>query len=164
MIAKRLILSTLVMFLCSFSPAHATDREWRDGKVTSIDQTEQPIIRAPKKERTDTTQYNSNQNSSNSTSTTTTTVSGGPTGRSVKTYWYTVTDGTKYYVARITANLFNVTTAAKVDVGGVKFAIDGKNLILQGTDGKEYKAEIVRTSLTPPTTPPDPGPPIIQED
>jgi hypothetical protein len=51
-----------------------------------------------------------------------------------------------------------------VDVGDAKFAVDGKNLILQGSDGKEYKTEIVRTSLTPPTQPPDPGPPIIQDD
>ena len=96
--------------------------------------------------------------------TSTTTVTGGPTGRSVKTYWYTVTDGTKYYVAKITSNMFNVTTPAKVDVGDAKFAVDGKNLILKGSDGKEYKTEIVRTSLTPPTQPLDPGPPIIQDD
>ena len=91
-------------------------------------------------------------------------MNGGPTGRSVKTYWYTVTDGTKYYTARIAPNLFNVTTAAKVDVGDVKFYVDGKRLVLQGTDGKEYKAEITRTALTPPTQPPDPGPPIVQDD
>jgi hypothetical protein len=158
MIARRLILSTLVMFFCGFnSAAKAADRQWRTGKIISIDQTEQPIVRAPTKERKD-------SSDGNGTYTSTTTINGGPTGRSVKTYWYTVQDGTKYYVVRITANMFNVTTPAKVDVGDAKFVVDGKNLILQGSNGKEYKAEIVRTSLTPPTGPPDPGPPIIQDD
>jgi hypothetical protein len=158
MIARRLILSILVMLLCGFSPTvQAADREWRTGKIVSIDQTEQPIIHSPSRERKDTADNNGNYTSK-------TTVTGGPTGRSVKTYWYTVTDGTKYYMSKITANMFNVTTAAKVDVGDAKFVVDGKNLILQGSDGKEYKTEIVRTSLTPPTQPPDPGPPIIQDD
>jgi hypothetical protein len=158
MISRRLILPILVMSLYSFTPAaKAADRQWRDGKVMSIDQTEQPIIRSGSRERKDSTDANGNQ-------TTTTTVTGGPTGRSRSTYWYTVFDGKKYYVTRITANMFNVTTAAKVDVGDVKFVVDGSKLILQGTDSKEYKTEIVRTSLTPPTDPPDPGPPIIQDD
>jgi len=161
MLTKRLILSALAISLSSFTPsAHAADRDWKSGKLISIDQTEQQIIHAPKKERKETTDYGNNQ----TTTSTTSTVAGGPTGRTIKTYWYTVTDGTKYYVARITANLFNITTAAKVDVGDIKYTIDGKHLIIQGTDGKEYKAEITRTSLTPPTGPPDPGPPIIQDD
>ena len=157
-IARHLSLLTLVMLLSAIHPtAKAADRQWRDGKIMSIDQTEQPIIRSPTRERKDSADNNGNYTS-------TTTVTGGPTGRSVKTYWYTVTDGTKYYVAKITSNMFNVTTPAKVDVGDAKFAVDGKNLILKGSDGKEYKTEIVRTSLTPPTQPLDPGPPIVQDD
>ena len=156
---RCLILSTLAVTFV-VPAAHAADREWKSGKLVSIDQTEQPIVRAPKRERKETTDYGNNQ----TTTSTSTTLSGGPTGRSVKTYWYTIKDGEKYYVVRITANMFNVTTPAKVDVGDVKFVVDGKHLILEGTDGKEYKAEIVRTSLTPPSGPPDPGPPIVQDD
>jgi hypothetical protein len=145
--AKHLVLLTLVMLLSAAHPtAKAADRQWRDGKIMSIDQTEQPIILSPTRERKDSTDNNGNYTS-------TTTVTGGPTGRSRKTYWYTITDGTKYYVAKITANMFNVTTPAKVDVGDAKFTVDGKNLILKGSDGKEYKTEIVKTSLTPPTQP-----------
>jgi hypothetical protein len=130
----------LVVFLCSALMFAAT-RQWHNGKLMD---TEQQKV----KEGSTTTYHtdgdvkSKNGKAGYSENTTAT------TSDNIDTYEvYTIRGAEKTYVAREKL-LFPWSKPANVTVGAeLKYAIDGRKLIILDEDNKEHKASIVKTSM-----------------
>lgn len=119
----------LAVFLCSAMMFAAT-RQWHNGKLMDTEQ--------QKVKEGSTTMYHANGDS-NATANTT---------DNIDTYEvYTIRGAEKTYVAREKL-LFPWSKPANVTVGSeLKYAIDGRKLIILDEDNKEHKASIVKTSM-----------------
>jgi hypothetical protein len=131
----------LVAVLLVSTVAFAATREWQSGKL--LDTEQQKITEGS------TTHYNTdsqkkakNGNTNYSQNTTATTTD------NTDTYEvYTIEGPQKTYVAREKL-LFPWSKPANVTVGAeLKYAIEGRRLIILDEDQKEHKASIVKTSL-----------------
>lgn len=131
----------IAVFLVSAMAAFGATRQWQNGKVVDTEQ--------QKVKEGSTTTYNTdgqakNKNgkvgySQNTTANTT---------DNIDTYEvYTIEGPEKTYVAREKL-LFPWSKPANVTVGGeVKYAVDGRKLVILDEDHKEHKASIVKTSM-----------------
>lgn len=131
----------VAVLLCS-AMAFAATRDWQSGKL--LDTEQQKITDGS------TTYYNTDSqkktNSNGKTSYTKNTTA--TTTDNTDTYEvYTIEGPEKTYIAREKL-LFPWSKPANVTVGAqLKYAIDGRKLIILDEDQKEHKASIVKTSL-----------------
>ncbi|HWF67160.1 MAG TPA: hypothetical protein VN670_07640 [Acidobacteriaceae bacterium] len=129
-----------VVFLAS-TFAFAAARQWQNGKLLDTEQ--------QKVKEGSTTTYNTdgqvkNKNGKTGYSENTTAT----TSDNIDTYEvYTIRGPEKTYIAREKL-LFPWSKPANVTVGAeLKYAIDGRKLIILDEDNKEHKASIVKTSM-----------------
>jgi hypothetical protein len=132
------------IFFCGVA-AFAGAREWRSGKLLD---TEQQKVKEGSMTTYNTDGQAKPKNNGNTDYSQTTTAT---TSDNIDTYEvYTIQAADKTYVAREKL-LFPWSKPANVTVGDqIKFAVEGRKLIILDEDQKEHKASIVKTSLTQP--------------
>jgi uncharacterized membrane protein len=133
-----------VFLLTSTMALAATARQWQTGKLVDTEQ--------QKVSDGSTTTYNSDtQKKTKDGKTTYSQNTTAQTTDNTDTYEvYTIEGPEKTYIAREKL-LFPWSKSANVTVGGeLKYAIDGRKLIILDEDNKEHKASIVKTSLNHP--------------
>lgn len=136
----RLTLTATTLLLAGTVTFAASARQWHTGKL--IDTEQQKVTEGS------TTTYNTDAQAKNGKYSQNTTAH---TADDTDTYEvYTIQGHEKTYIAREKLN-FPWSKPANVTVGAqIKFAIDGRKLIIFDEDQKEHKASIVKTSLNQP--------------
>ncbi|HEV2710174.1 MAG TPA: hypothetical protein VGU67_08190 [Edaphobacter sp.] len=133
----------LIALLLVGATAFAATRHWQSGKL--LDTEQQKVTDGSTAHYNTDSQKNSKNGKTNYSQNTTAT-----TTDNTDTYEvYTIQTPEKTYIAREKL-LFPWSKPANVTVGTeLKYAIEGRRLIILDEDQKEHKASIVKTSLNP---------------
>ncbi len=141
MIRTSYVRSSFVVILLASTMAFAATRQWQSGKLLDAEQ-QKVTDGSTTHYNTDAQRNNKNGKTDYSRNTTATTTD------NTDTYEvYTIQGPEKTYIAREKL-LFPWSKPANVTVGAeLRYAIEGRRLIILDEDQKEHKASIVKTSL-----------------